>query len=108
MKFVATLIIAVATLFITTSQESHAQFHRGGSGFSIGFGSFGGGGFNRGFGGFNSFNRGFGGSSFGFGGSSFNRGFGGGFGRPVYRSYRPVYGGGFNSFGGGFGRGCGY
>ena len=107
MKFAATLIIAVAMLFLGTAQESQAQFYRGGSGFSVGFGSgFGGygGGFNRGgFGGFNSFNRG--------GFNSFNRGFGGGgFG---YSSYRPVYSGGRSFYGGGRsyygGRGgCGY
>ena len=111
MKFLAILMIAVSTLFVGTAQESQAQFYRGGSGFSIGFGTGGfggyGGGFNRGgFGGFNSFNRGFGGGGFGY--SSY---------RPVYRTYsRPVYGGGFG--GGGFygggrsfyggGRGCGY
>ena len=105
MKFAATLIIAVAMLFLGTAQESQAQFYRGGSGFSVGFGSgFGGygGGFNRGgFGGFNSFNRG----GFNRGGfNSFNRGFGGGGFR--YSSYRPVYSGGRSYYGGR--GGCGY
>lgn len=112
MKFVATLVIAVATLFVGTAQESQAQFYRGGSGFSIGigtggFGGFGGGGFGPGF-----YGRpvgGFGGGGFGgygvrpgvsFGYSSF---------RPVYGNSfaRPVYGGGRNFYRGGGGRGCG-
>ena len=107
MKFIATLVIALVTLFVGTAQESQAQFHRGGSGISIGigsgFGGFGGygGGFNRGFNNFNSFNRGFGGVGVGY--SSF---------RPVYRTYaRPVYGGGGFYGGGrsvyGGGRSCG-
>ncbi len=111
------LVCLIAALAIgMMAEESNAQFYRGGSGFSVGFGN-----------GFNSFgrsgfNRGFGRSSFGgFGGSGvrinvggggfnqfggFNRGFYGG-GVP-YRSYRPVYrSSGF--YGGGFSRGgCGY
>lgn len=110
MKFVATLVIAVATLFVGTAQESQAQFYRGGSGISIGFGSgFGGygGGFNRGFGGFNSFNsfnRGFGGGGFGY--SSYRPVYGRSFATPVYGGGRSFYGGGRSFYGGG--RSCGY
>ncbi len=111
-RFIAVLTV-VAAMVVFTSSESQAQFHRGGSGFSIGFGSGGFGGFNNGFGGFN---RGFGGIG-GFGNpyGGFNRGFGGpgisvGYSsfRPTYsygRSYaRPVYGGGYYRGGG---RSCG-
>lgn len=105
MKQFVILLAAIAMIGFVTS-ESHAQYYRGGSGFSIGIGSgyggFGGGGFNRGYGGFN---RGFG-------------GYGGSYYRPVYRSYGG-YGGGFSrgygGYGGGYsrsfyggGRGCGY
>ena len=105
MKRFAVLVAVVVAMVMFTSQESQAQFHRGGSGFGVGFST---GGFNRGFGGFNSFNSfnrgGFGGVGF----NSFNRGF-----SPSFRtsSFRPSYGrssfGGFS--GGGFSRGgCGY
>lgn len=105
-RFVA-VVAVVAAMIVFTSQESQAQFYRGGSGISIGFSSGGFGGFNRGYGGFN---RGFGGVGGPIYGGGFNRGFGGsglsvGYSsfRPTYRSYaRPVYGGG------GFGRSCGY
>lgn len=110
-RFVA-VIAVVAAMCVFTSQESQAQFYRGGSGISIGIGNGGFGGFNRGFGGY---------------GGGFNRGFGGGFGAPIYgggfnrsvavTSFRPsynrsVYRPSFNrSFGGGGfggGRGCGF
>ena len=108
-RFVA-VVAVLAAMIVFTSQESQAQFYRGGSGFSVGFGSGGFGGFNRGFGGFN---RGFGGFGSPIYGGGFNRGFGGssiGFSsfRPSY-SYRPSYGRSFG--GGGFyrgGRSCGY
>jgi hypothetical protein len=91
MKFAATLIIAVATLFLGTAEESQAQFYRGGSGFSISVGNGGFGGFGPGFGGFGP----------GFYGARPIGGFGGfgvpvGFGRPGvsfgYSNFRPVYG----------------
>jgi len=109
-RFIAVVAVMVAMCIFTT-QESSAQFYRGGSGISIGYssGGFGGygGGFNRGYsgGGFNTFNRGFGGSGF----NSFNRGFGGGGYSRSYSSYRPSYGRSYG--GGGFyggGRSCGY
>ncbi len=113
MKFLATLIIAVAALFMGTVEETQAQCYRGGgSGLSIsvGNGGFGGGGFYGG---------GFGRSYGGFGGygyrpaisvgySSFRPVYGGGFARPYYGGGgygRSFYGGGF--YGGGRGRGCG-
>ena len=114
MKFFVALVIAVAVTFVSAAEQSHAQFYRGGSGFSVGFNrGFGGygGGFNRGF---SSFNRGFGGFGGGFGGygGGFNRGFGvssfrpvySGFSRPVYN--RSYYGGGRSFYGGG--RSCGF
>ena len=80
MKRLVTLLAVVAVTFVFTSQESQAQFYRGGSGFNLSIGT---GGFNNGFGGFN--NRGFGGSPY-YGGG-FNRG--SSFG---YSSFRPSYG----------------
>lgn len=113
MKFVATLVIAVATLFVSTAQESQAQFYRGGSGFSISVGNGGFGGFGGGFGpGFyrapiGGFGGGFGGygvrPGVSFGYSSFRPVYGHSFARPVYG----VYGGGRNFYRGGGGRGCG-
>lgn len=112
-RFVA-VVAVVAAMIVFTSQESQAQFYRGGSGISIGFSSGGFGGFNPGFGGFN---RGFGGYGGGFGhpfyGGGFNRGFGGSGLSIGYSSFRPVYGGGGfyrPSYGGGYyrgGRSCG-
>jgi len=98
-RFVA-VVAVVAAMFVFTTQESQAQFYRGGSGISIGFGSGGFGGFNPGFGGFNpgfgGINRGFGGFGGGFGhplyGGGFNRGFGGSGLSVGYSSFRPSYG----------------
>jgi len=107
MKRLVAVVAVVAAMIVFTSQESQAQWHRGGSGISIGFGTGGFGGFNPGFGGFNrGFGPGFGG---GFGhpfyGGGFNRGFGGSGLSVGYSSFRPVYG---NSFNRGFGGGGGY
>ena len=116
-KFIACLV-AVAAISLTTG-ETQAQFYRGGSGVSIGFG---GGGFNRGF---SSFNRGFNRSGVSINiGNGFNRGFGGYGYSPVYRGggfyssgvryarpvyYSPVYrGGGYYGGGAYRGRSCGY
>lgn len=109
-RFVAVMAV-VAAMFVFTSQESQAQFYRGGSGISIGIGTGGFGGFNRGFGGYGGgFNRGFGGFGSPIYGGGFNRSVAVTSFRPSYsRSYyRPSYNRSF--YGGGFSRGrsCGY
>ena len=86
MKRLVTAIAVFAAMLMFTSQESQAQFYRGGSGFNISIGSGGYGGFNRGYGGYSGFNRGFGG---------FNSPYYGGLNRGVsigYNSFRPSYG----------------
>ena len=112
MRRLVTAVAVIAAMFVFTSQESQAQFYRGGSGVSISIGSGGFGGLNRGFGGYggySGFNRGFGG---------FNSPYYGGLNRGLsvgYSSFRPSYGRSFyqptRSYyrgGGGYHRGGGY
>lgn len=113
MKFVVSMIVAVAVFFMAPAQESQAQFYRGGSGLSISFGS---GGFGSPFygGRYGGFNRGIGwGHPYGFGGSGLSVGYSSfrptySYGRSYVRPYYGGYGGYGRGYGGGYRRGCGY